>query len=251
VLTFFFALSTLPSFRYKAKKADVEGLVDPVFFRFEEHTARPEAVAAGLKRLKDIKTLMAKWEEKMPQVSTRCPVALLPRGLRTPSSLRGGVLSRLLPTPIPMASTPPPPPVLRCAQVTDEEKADVLALVEKAEAWIEDKVAAQGEVAGHEPPIFTAAEVAAQIKPTANLVTKLSRKPKPKPPALNITNATTGNGTNATGAGNGTDGAGMPEVVEEAAPLEAEEGGEAKAAEESEAAKEEGEAKTAAGDDEL
>jgi hypoxia up-regulated 1 len=87
----------------------------------------------------------------------------------------------------------------------------VIALVEKAETWLAEKLAAQEKVAGSEPPAFTAAEVSASLKPTANLVTKLSRKPAPKPAiVLNSTKATdAGNATAAPGnatadAGNST-----------------------------------------------
>jgi len=82
----------------------------------------------------------------------------------------------------------------------------VIALVEKAETWLAEKLAAQGKVAGAEPPAFTAAEAAASLKPTANLVTKLSRKPAPKPAiVLNATNATeAGSNGTAAAAGNAT-----------------------------------------------
>lgn len=152
---------------YVSKKADVEDLAEPLFFRLAESTSRPEAVTQAVKRLSDIRLLMAKWVDTLPQV-------------------------------------------------TEEERGDVIALVEKAEAWVDDKVAAQKEVAGHEAPKFTAAEVQAQLKATANLVTRLSRKPKPKPKpvVLNTTNATeTTNATdaNATETANATDTAGASE----------------------------------------
>jgi hypothetical protein len=62
-------------------------------------------------------------------------------------------------------------------------------------------VALQLDVAPHEKPAFTSNEVTQSLKATANLVTKLSRKPKPKPKAVvNITNATDGNETNTVDA---------------------------------------------------
>jgi hypothetical protein len=62
-------------------------------------------------------------------------------------------------------------------------------------------VALQLDVAPHEKPAFTSNEVTQSLKATANLVTKLSRKPKPKPKAIvNITNATDGNETNTVDA---------------------------------------------------
>jgi len=42
--------------------------VEPLYFRLDESTKRPEAVAMAEKRLKDIKLLVAKWETTLPQV---------------------------------------------------------------------------------------------------------------------------------------------------------------------------------------
>jgi hypothetical protein len=53
---------------YKGKLAEVEGLVEPLYFRLEEAAKRPEAVAMAEKRLKDIRLLVAKWETSLPQV---------------------------------------------------------------------------------------------------------------------------------------------------------------------------------------
>jgi DNA repair ATPase RecN len=53
---------------YKTKLGEVEGLVEPLYFRLDESTKRPEAVAMAEKRLKDIKLLVAKWETTLPQV---------------------------------------------------------------------------------------------------------------------------------------------------------------------------------------
>mmetsp|Transcript_41657 Transcript_41657/g.53737 ORF Transcript_41657/g.53737 Transcript_41657/m.53737 type:complete len:149 (+) Transcript_41657:1576-2022(+) len=101
-----------------------------------------QKVEMAQKRLKDIRLLVEKWVESMPQV-------------------------------------------------TESERADVIALVEKAETWLEEKVALQEDAPLHEPPFFTSTEVAQSLKATANLVTRLSRKPKPKPKAIiNATNST-------------------------------------------------------------
>lgn len=56
---------------YKGKLAEVEGLVEPLYFRLEEAAKRPEAVAMAEKRLKDIRLLVAKWETSLPQVKRR------------------------------------------------------------------------------------------------------------------------------------------------------------------------------------
>ena len=53
---------------YKTKQTDVMDLSAPLFFRLEENSARPAAVKMATKRLKDIRLLVAKWEESMPQV---------------------------------------------------------------------------------------------------------------------------------------------------------------------------------------
>ena len=53
---------------YKTKHGEVEGLVEPLYFRLDEAIKRPEAVAMAEKRLKDIKLLVAKWETTLPQV---------------------------------------------------------------------------------------------------------------------------------------------------------------------------------------
>lgn len=157
---------------YKEKKADVAKLYDPLAFRLEEAEARPAAVAAAKKRVKDIRLLVAKWEKTLPQV-------------------------------------------------TEEERGEVLALCDKAEAWVEEKEAAQAAHASSEAPLFTSAEVGAILKPTAALVTKLSRKPAPKP----VANAT--NTTNATASGNSTAAPGNATAAEgesEAGAQAAEEG---------------------------
>ena len=53
---------------YQTKKADVEDLAEPLFFRHDELTARPAAVAMARNRVRDIKLLVAKWVDSMPQV---------------------------------------------------------------------------------------------------------------------------------------------------------------------------------------
>jgi len=92
-------------------------------------------------------------------------------------------------------------------QVTEGERDDVFALCTAAEKWIEEKKESQAKVEPHEAPAFLAKSVDVQLKSVANLVTKLSRKPKPPPPkkVLNATNSTNTTDTNATDAANATE----------------------------------------------
>jgi len=66
-------------------------------------------------------------------------------------------------------------------QVTAEERADVLARVAEAEAWITEKVDAQEANGPTADPVFTSEEVPLQIKAVERLVAKLNKKPKPEP----------------------------------------------------------------------
>merc|ERR1719453_1944563 len=82
-------------------------------------------------------------------------------------------------------------------QVTEGEREDVLALADKAMAWLDDKNSAQEALDLSAEPVFTSSEVTAQLEAVGKLVTRLARKPKPKPkPVVNATNAT--EPTNAT-----------------------------------------------------
>lgn len=60
-------------------------------------------------------------------------------------------------------------------QVTEDERNDVLKIVEEVKAWIKEKQEAQEKVAPHEDPVFTSAEVPSQIKPIETLVAKLKK----------------------------------------------------------------------------
>lgn len=156
---------------YKAKQLEVSELAEPLFFRAKELTARPEAIEMAQKRLRDIRLLVDKWVDTMPQV-------------------------------------------------TESERADVIALVEKAETWLEDKMALQAATESHETPAFTSTEVSQSLKATANLVTRLSRKPKPKPkPVVNITNATNSTSSNRSNTTNVEEEEHEDDVVEEVETL--------------------------------
>jgi len=72
-------------------------------------------------------------------------------------------------------------------QVTEEERAEVLAKVEDVRKWISEKEEAQEKASPSEDPVFTSEEVPAQSKPIETLVARLNRKPKPKPEKKNET----------------------------------------------------------------
>jgi hypoxia up-regulated 1 len=84
-------------------------------------------------------------------------------------------------------------------QVTEEEKAEVLDLVEAIRKNIADKVEEQAAKKAHEEPAFLSIELATELKPLETMVLKLSKKPKPKPPPKKKKDA------NATSADNATD----------------------------------------------
>jgi hypoxia up-regulated 1 len=90
-------------------------------------------------------------------------------------------------------------------QVTEEEKAEVLVKVEEVKAWIAEKEAAQAEVAAYEDPVFTSEEVPLQTKPIEKLVSRLSKKPKPKPIVKEQKNETDADAGNETDAGGETE----------------------------------------------
>ena len=66
-------------------------------------------------------------------------------------------------------------------QVTEEERSEVLSKVEEVKKWIAEKESEQAAKAPHEEPAFASAEVPLQTKPLEKLVSRLSKKPKPKP----------------------------------------------------------------------
>mmetsp|Transcript_14708 Transcript_14708/g.16217 ORF Transcript_14708/g.16217 Transcript_14708/m.16217 type:complete len:932 (-) Transcript_14708:46-2841(-) len=67
-------------------------------------------------------------------------------------------------------------------QVTEEERAEVLALVEDVNKWITENEEAQSKAdPTAEEPAFVSADVPLQTKSIEKLVSKLSKKPKPKP----------------------------------------------------------------------
>ncbi|CAE7557768.1 HSP70-17 [Symbiodinium microadriaticum] len=83
--------------------------------------------------------------------------------------------------------------------ITEEEKQNVLEIVDKIQAWLDDNVEAQSKLTPYETAAFAAADVTAQIKPLTALMEKLLKKPKPQPKKVTV-NATDGNSQNATDA---------------------------------------------------
>jgi len=83
-------------------------------------------------------------------------------------------------------------------QVTEEERAEVLAKVEDVRKWISENEEAQAKADPAEEPVFKSEDVPAQSKPIETLVARLNRKPKPKPEKKNETKPE-GNETEAEG----------------------------------------------------
>ena len=71
--------------------------------------------------------------------------------------------------------------VTNMTHITEEEKGEVMSKIEDVRKWLSDKEDEQAAKAGHEDPAFSSEEVPVQASPIQKLITKLSRKPKPKP----------------------------------------------------------------------
>jgi hypothetical protein len=89
------------------------------------------------------------------------------------------------------------------AQVTEEERTEVLSKVEEVKTWISETEEAHAKADPTADPVVKSEDVPLQSKAIETLVARLSRKPKPKPEKKNETktdaNETTteGNETNA------------------------------------------------------
>merc|ERR1712012_536006 len=66
-------------------------------------------------------------------------------------------------------------------QITDDERADVLAKVVKIEEWMKEMEEKQAELEPYDAPAFNSTEVPLQSKSLDTLIKKLGRKPKPRP----------------------------------------------------------------------
>ncbi|KAF0686372.1 Aste57867_21816 [Aphanomyces stellatus] len=64
-------------------------------------------------------------------------------------------------------------------QVTEAERADIVAKVDELQEWLVDEKAKQDKVAKHEAPVFTSTQVLKKISSIKKLVTALGKKPKP------------------------------------------------------------------------
>jgi len=92
--------------------------------------------------------------------------------------------------------------------ITEEERTGVLDKVEELKKWITEMEEEQSKADPTEDPVFNSADVPPKSKPIEVMVTKLNRKPKPKPKknetkAENATN-TTADGEEADSAENAT-----------------------------------------------
>ncbi|ETW09024.1 hypothetical protein H310_01493 [Aphanomyces invadans] len=64
-------------------------------------------------------------------------------------------------------------------QVTDAERADIVAKVDELATWVQEEKVKQDAVAKHEMPVLTSGQVLKKISSVKKLVTALSKKPKP------------------------------------------------------------------------
>jgi len=66
--------------------------------------------------------------------------------------------------------------------INETEKQTVIDLIEKQETWISEKMVELEEQEAHEEPSFVSTMIPGRMKPLKELMTKLSKKPKPIPP---------------------------------------------------------------------
>jgi hypoxia up-regulated 1 len=90
-------------------------------------------------------------------------------------------------------------------QVTEDERKDVLTKVEEFRAWMAEKEEAQSKTDPTEDPVFLSTDVPAQTKDLEILITRLSRKPKPKKEKKEDKNETKSEGNETATEGNATD----------------------------------------------
>ncbi|KAL7483429.1 hypothetical protein ACHAW6_009074 [Cyclotella cf. meneghiniana] len=89
--------------------------------------------------------------------------------------------------------------------ITEEERKEVLDKVDEARAWIEENVKAQEEADPTGEPVFKSEDVPGQTKKIESIVSRLMKKPKPKP-VVQSKNETDKNETTASDAdGNKTE----------------------------------------------
>jgi len=92
-------------------------------------------------------------------------------------------------------------------QITAEERADVVAKVEEVKKSIAEKEEAQAAADPTEDPVFTSDEIPLLTKEIQGILSKLSKRPKPKAPKTNETDTKTeGNSTETDGNSTETEG---------------------------------------------
>jgi hypoxia up-regulated 1 len=69
-------------------------------------------------------------------------------------------------------------------QITTNETEKMLGLVDKVEAWLDEREAEQSKKSAFDEPAFFSSDVAPQMKPVASLLDRLLKKPKPIPPKV-------------------------------------------------------------------
>jgi hypoxia up-regulated 1 len=118
--------------QYQDKQKEIRLKAESIFHRFEELSARDEAVTKARKSLEDMKRAINSWAEKLPHI-------------------------------------------------TEEEKATVLASIDIANKWLEDKLEEQAKASPYATPVFASKEVAGHVKPVIIEFDRLLKKPKPAP----------------------------------------------------------------------
>ncbi|CAM9761396.1 unnamed protein product [Chrysoparadoxa australica] len=145
---------------YKAKRAELAALNDPIMLRIEELESRPLAVQASRHFIAKVRESVAKWAETKPHI-------------------------------------------------TESERDDVTAKLDKAEQWLNTKEAEQAALAGHEAPAFLSTDVEPELKGLKALVSKLAKKQPPPPPKEeepDVVPKEGGEGEEAAGEGEGSNG---------------------------------------------
>lgn len=87
---------------------------------------------------------------------------------------------------------------IKLPQVTSTEKSSLIDSIDKAERWIEEKVAAQSKLADTEEPVFYSEDVPLQLKALSGQFERLLRKPKPPPEKVTVINSNSTTTSNTT-----------------------------------------------------
>merc|ERR1712150_168218 len=87
----------------------------------------------------------------------------------------------------------------------EEERGGVLEKVEEVKKWIAEKEEEQSKLAGSDDPVFTSEECPGQTKSIESMVSRLSRKPKPKPVVEETSDSDSGSNETQSEEGSKTD----------------------------------------------